>query len=173
MAEANTGTLGWVYIAITAAWTIILVGGMIFLHRHRQLPFLRVRRLPLVFTAIVLLHVFECAAMAAWTYGPLMPCDAQFWIMSIYLPFGIAMLQAANSQFIHVATEQRKYAQFGSFVEQSLPEKPGELDKSLSGWGRCIESIRRANTVTRTVIYIGIGMTVNVRHSAALLAERY
>ncbi len=163
MAELHTGTLGWVYIALTSAWTVILLGAMAFLYHHRQLPFIRIRRLPLVFTAIVLLHMYEAAAMAAWTYGPLMPCDVQFWIMSIYLPFGMAMLQASNSQFLHVAAKQRQYTKYHGPNGQKFPNKVKEADPSWSWWKKLIWSARNADKVTQILILIGIAMVVEVR----------
>ncbi|KAI1497121.1 hypothetical protein F5X99DRAFT_398147 [Biscogniauxia marginata] len=160
MAGATTSTLNWVYIGLTAAWTVILVGGMWFLHRHRRLPFLQIRRLPLVFSAIILLHIYFIACMTGPIYIKLVPCDGQFWIMSIYLPFGMAMLQAANSHFQHVASQQRKYAKFNNLEDCKPSEKAIHIDPSLSWWKRAVQRIRKTDKTTRIVIYIGLGMVV-------------
>ncbi len=134
-------------------------------------PFLRLRRLPLVFTAVVLLHLYLCAAMAGVDLRALMPCDVQFWIMSIWLPFGMALLQASNSQFLHVATKQRKYTHFSSLDEQSLSEKARQVDPSLSWWKRTMQRIRYMDKINRILIYIGIAMVVEVRPERRTLGQ--
>jgi hypothetical protein len=162
MARANLTILGWSYIGVTIGWSIILLCGMFFLWSHRQLPFLQIRRLPLVFTALVLLHIYGAACMVAFTIGPLVPCDAQFWVMSVYLPFGMALLQAANSQFLHVASQQKKFAQLSNLEEKALPEKSA-VDPSLGWWKRAWLKVWKVDKTTRTVIFIGIGMVLEVR----------
>lgn len=165
MAEFTTSTLGWVYIGLATAWTLLLAAGLLYLHRHRQLPFLQIRRLFLVFSAVILLHLYAVVCMVSYTIHPIIPCDAQFWIMSVYLPFGIALLQAANSQFLYVAGQQRKYASVTNLDELEFSEKSAPINQSSPRWKQSIQRIQRADKITRTVIYIGIGMAVEVRLS--------
>ncbi|KAK6078591.1 hypothetical protein SCUP234_06214 [Seiridium cupressi] len=162
MANIVFTTLGWVYIILTIIWTLLLVGGLAFLHRHRRLPFLQIRRLPLVFTAIINLHIYGAVCMLGLTVGQVVPCDAQFWIMSIYLPLGMALLQAANSQFLHVASQQRKFAYFNNLEEHNMSEKSRPIDPSLSWCGRAAEKLKRMDKVTRILVCIGIGMVVEL-----------
>ncbi|KAH9906759.1 hypothetical protein F4778DRAFT_595213 [Xylariomycetidae sp. FL2044] len=162
MAQVSVTALGWLYIIITIVWTILVSGGLWYLWSHRQLPLLQIRRLPLVFAAVILLHIYFCAVMIVYSVASLLPCDAQFWIMSIYLPFGIAMLQASNSHFFHVAEQQRKFAQFGDLDDKALHEKSSPVDPSVRGPKRWVEKIRRADKTTRMLIYIGIGMAVQL-----------
>lgn len=163
MTEFTTSTLGWVYIALAAAWTLVLAGGLLYLFRHRGLPFLQIRRLFLVFSAVILLHLYAVVCMVSYTIHPIVPCDAQFWIMSVYLPFGIALLQAANSQFLYVAGQQRQYANFTNLDELEFSEKSTPINPSLPWWKRTIQRIQRMDKTTRTVIFIGIGIAVEVR----------
>lgn len=161
--EITTTALAWVYNALTTAWTVVLLAGMAFLYRHRKLPFLRIRRLPLVFSAVVLLHLYGVASMIAYTIGNLIPCAVQYWVMSIYLPFGMALLQAANSQFLHIASQQRRFARVSSLDSGDLPEKPGSVDPSLSWFRRIVETFRRLDRINKVLIYIGVAMLVEVR----------
>ncbi|KAK7955075.1 hypothetical protein PG988_015769 [Apiospora saccharicola] len=154
--------LGWTYIGLMIGWTLLVLAGIAFLFHHRRLPFLQLRRLPLVFSAIVILHIYAASCLLALTIGPLIPCDAQFWVMSIYLPFGMALLQAANSQFQHVATRQRKFAQFSTLEDRNVFEKSAEIDPSLSWWKRGWQRIQKANEVNRILSFIGIGMAVQL-----------
>jgi hypothetical protein len=96
-----------------ASWTLLLMAGMSFLYSRRSMPLLRIRGLPLAFAAIALLHVYWVAVQFVYLYGPLVAADIEFWIMGIYLPFGIAVFHASNSRFLHVAKAQRRYAQGG------------------------------------------------------------
>ncbi|KAF3012961.1 hypothetical protein E8E14_003007 [Neopestalotiopsis sp. 37M] len=155
-------TLGWVYIVLDIAWALLLAAGLAFLYRHRRLPFLQIRKLPLVFTAILILHCYGAVCMLCLTVGQLVPCDAQFWIMSIYLPFGMALLQAANSQFLHVAKQQKRFAQFSDLEDHYLSEKSKPIDPSLPWWKRNYEQVRRMDKVTQILVYIGIAMVVEL-----------
>lgn len=168
--DITVTTLGWVYNALTIAWTVILLAGMVFLYRHRKLPFLRIRRLPLVYSAVVLLHLYGVASMIAFTIGSLIPCDAQFWIMSIYLPFGMAMLQAANSQFLHVASQQRRYARVTSLDGSELPERTtDQVDPSQSWFKRTVGRVRALDQTTKIVVYIGLAMAVEVSVAGTII----
>ncbi|KAI1636988.1 hypothetical protein F4809DRAFT_344722 [Biscogniauxia mediterranea] len=162
MPSVTTSPLGWTYIGLTVGWTVILVGGMLFLHQHRQLPFLQIRKLPLVFISVILLHLYGIACMIGPTLSQLIPCDAQFWIMSIYLPFGMAMLQAANSHFQYIASQQRKFAKFNNLEDYKLSEKTLQVDPSLSWWKRTMQRLRKIDQTTRIVVYISIGMAVQL-----------
>ncbi|CAJ2502292.1 Uu.00g096860.m01.CDS01 [Anthostomella pinea] len=177
--KLNTGPLGWAYIALTVVWTVVVASGMWFLHRHRQLPFLQMRRLPLVFSAIVLLHIYGVATMVVYVIEPLVPCDAQFWIMSVYLPCGMALLQAANSHFLQIASQQRKYVRHSDLEDKLLSEKPPLLDPSLPRWKRTIQRVQSADQTTRTLYYISLGivvqliMTLFVYFGAEMFHPRY
>ncbi len=165
MSRFTTSTLGWVYIGLAAAWTILLAAGLLYLYRHRQLPFLQFRRLSLMFIAVILLHLYAVVCMISYTIHPIIPCDVQFWVMSIYLPFGIALLQAANSQFLYVASQQRRYANFTNLDELKLSEKSAPINQSLPWWKQTVTRVQRADRTTRIVVYIGIGMGVEVKRS--------
>jgi hypothetical protein len=155
-------TLGWVYIGLTTAWTIIVLCGMIYLYRHRRLPFLQIRRLPLVFASVIILHLYGACAMCGLVIGALIPCDAQFWIMSIYLPFSMALLQTANSQFFYVADQQRKYARFNNIDEYTVRESALPVESSVVWWKWPLAKLKRMDKVNKIVVYVGLGMAVNV-----------
>lgn len=107
-AKANLDGLGIFWIIFTLAWSFIVAGGMFFLWRRRDMPILRIRGLPLSFLAITILHLYWGAVQTGYVYLPLATPVVEFWIMSVYLPCGIALFHASNSRFIHVAKTQKK-----------------------------------------------------------------
>ena len=120
-----TDPVGIFYITLSCSWTLLLVAGMIFLWRHRQMPMLKIRGLPLSFAAVILLHMWWVAVQTGYFYGYLFPDGVEFWIMSIWLPFGIALFHASNSRFLHIAGGQKKFVQRGAAaVPASAKRRP-------------------------------------------------
>lgn len=101
--------LGAFYIVFTLVWTAILIAGMVFLHGKRNMPILRLRGLPLSFGAVILMHMYWCAVQIGYIYGAHMAPGVEFWIMSIWFPFGIALFHASNSRFLYVAEMQKRF----------------------------------------------------------------
>ncbi|KAF4457124.1 hypothetical protein F53441_912 [Fusarium austroafricanum] len=106
--HARFDAVGIFWMIWTFVWTFIVLGGMFFLWRRRDMPMLRIRDLPLSFAAIILLHIYWGAIQTGYVYFPLFHPETEFWIMSIYFPFGIALFHASNSRFLHVAKQQRE-----------------------------------------------------------------
>ncbi|KAH7015751.1 hypothetical protein EDB80DRAFT_345076 [Ilyonectria destructans] len=142
--------LGVFWIVFALSWTLVVAGGMTYLYRRRDMPMLRIRGLPLSFSAIVLLHLYWGAVQTGYCYGPIWPSWVEFWIMNIWLPFGIALFHASNSRFLHVANSQKK-----RFAEEQ-DMKPLKIDrpKPTTLLGRF-----RALDYTRKVLFlVGTGM---------------
>ena len=81
MADLVVTPLGWAYIGFDIAWTVALICGMLFLFHHRELPCIRIRRLPILFAGTIALHLYGFICVLGYTIGPLVPCIALFWIM--------------------------------------------------------------------------------------------
>ncbi|KAM5341366.1 hypothetical protein ACJ41O_014397 [Fusarium nematophilum] len=107
-AQPRLDALGIFWIVFTFAWTFMVAGGMYFLWRRRDMPLLRIRGLPLSFAAIFLLHLYWGAVQTGYVYFPLATPEVEYWIMSTWLPFGIALFHASNSRFLHVAKTQKE-----------------------------------------------------------------
>ncbi|TPX12655.1 uncharacterized protein E0L32_000832 [Thyridium curvatum] len=98
--SANLDALGIFWIVYALTWTCFLAAGMVFLLRRRDMPMLRIRGLPLSFAAVALLHCYWGAGQTAYVYGSLMSSKIEYWVMGIWLPFGIALFHASNSRFL-------------------------------------------------------------------------
>lgn len=152
----NTDSLGKLYISIVIAWSTILLMGGTFLVSRRNLSFLRMRNIPLAVSAVATLHVYWILCMIAYVLNGYFPCAAEFWIMSIYLPLGIALFQACNMQLLYIADLQRNYA----LTQTSSIEKP--LLPRMAKWRRYWFNLRVQNKVRRTMTYIAFGMIAQV-----------
>ncbi|KAK4187916.1 hypothetical protein QBC35DRAFT_515135 [Podospora australis] len=119
--EPRLNGIGIWWITYGAVQTAALVAGMCYLYSKRRYPTLRLRGLALTFAGLILLHLYWITVQIGYTVGPLAPEVAEFWIMSIWYPFGVALFQAGNSQFLHVAKAQSRFARPPS--ETSLNEK--------------------------------------------------
>jgi hypothetical protein len=120
--------------------------------------------LPLVFAAALCLHAYGVACWIAYVIMPLLPCNAEFWIMSIYLPMGMALFQAANSQFLWIAKKQRKYARESTISDDVVIEQEPNLGLRKGHWRRLLRGRARFNRVDRTMVFIGIAMVFQVSH---------
>lgn len=122
--KANLDAVGIFWVVWTCTWTLCLFAGMAFLYSKRSMPILRVRGLALSFAAILWLHGYWMAVELAYTYGPLMPNGVEFWVMGIWLPFGVALFNASNSRFLHVAAAQEQFASTAQPVLRRIGLRP-------------------------------------------------
>ncbi|PWY93030.1 hypothetical protein BO94DRAFT_615733 [Aspergillus sclerotioniger CBS 115572] len=151
----NWDRVGVFYISLCATWTALLLAGMAFCWFNRRIPMLRVRGLPLSFTAIALLHVYWILGQISYPIGATMPIilayDVQYFGMGIYFPLGIALFQASNLRFLHVAKMQRQ-----QFVHPE-PRTDRRCNGSDSSW---LCRLRNLYYMKRAFLFIGIGMVL-------------
>ncbi|KAI9152119.1 hypothetical protein HJFPF1_09343 [Paramyrothecium foliicola] len=141
----------WIIFAII--WTIFLLCGILYLHANRHIPLLRIRGLPLSFAAVTLLHIYWLAVQLGYIYGSLMSPGVEFWIMGIWLPCGIALFHASNSQFLYVAAAQKKYAR-----PTSINTDISNIPRSTTLLGR----YRQMKYTKRMLVLVGSGMVIQV-----------
>ena len=156
--EFNLDGLGWLYIAIVTFWTIVLLMGITFLISKRNLPFLRIRNVPLAVSAVATLHVYWVLCLIAYVLQGFFPCATEYWIMSIYLPLGIALFQACNTQLLHIAEVQQRFTR-----DSRQEEKEDDADTRITAtWPVYLAHLNVKNRVKRTLTWIAYGMAVQV-----------
>ena len=153
--RANMDSVSQLYLGIVATWTTLLAGGIVFLVYNRNLPFLRIRNLSLGIAAVCTLHVYWILAMLVYTMNGAWPCQVEFWIMSIYLPFGIALYQANSTVLRHVAGLQNRFNEGNIYITLRPNTK-------VHGWRQLVRKWSRMNVTERAMYGIGIGMSVQV-----------
>lgn len=159
--EARLDGVGIWWLTYAGVWTLLLAIGMTFLYKKRNTPTLRLRGLSLTFAGIVLLHLYWLTVQIAYSVGPLAPEVAEYWIMGLWYPFGIALFQAGNSQFLHVAKAQSRFARPPSqmktrFDEKRLPQKSTFMQR-----------LKAMDYSKRMFMFVtmGMGVQVGISHS--------
>lgn len=155
--EVRLNAVGIWWIVFGAVWTALLACGMGYLYTKRKSPTVRIRGLPLTFAGLILLHLYWITVQIGYAIGPLAPEMAQFWIMSIWYPFGIALFQAGNSQFLHVAKAQSRFARPPSHMSSRFDEKK-QQPKTLSRW----QKIKAMEYQTKMATLVTVGMLCQV-----------
>ncbi|KAM7205768.1 hypothetical protein V8F20_003001 [Naviculisporaceae sp. PSN 640] len=154
--KVRLDAIGIWWICFAAVWTAILVAGMAWLWHRRQSPTLRIRGLPLTFAGIVLLHLYWSTVQIGYSVGPLAPEVAEYWIMGVWYPFGIALFQAGNSQFLHVARAQSRFARPPSQMSK------GHSDKNTPTKTTVIGRLRDMDYSKRMFAFVTIGMSIQL-----------
>lgn len=156
--------VGLFYIIFCCTWTTLVFAGVAFCWFNRHSPALRLRGLPLSLSAIVFLHAYWVLAQITYPIGGTMPVvlayDIQYFFMGIYFPLGIALFQASNMRFLHVAHLQRRYADPDFFA------KTDGCNGASESW---LCRLRNMNYTARIMIFIGLGMIFQVSQLFSLL----
>ena len=152
----NWDSLGKAYTSVAIAWTVVLGVGMLWLIKNRQLPSIKIRNIALAIAATAVLHVYLVKILLAYTTNGHFPCSAEFWIMSIYLPSGIALFQANMVQLLSISDQQRLLLTAGPASFQEKPVAPQTWS------GRVHKRWHEMTTAHKAYIFIGIGMIVQV-----------
>jgi len=87
------------------------------LYRRRSAFCVRIRNVKLVFATVSLLHVYLVLVLLVYAWNGLFPCQVEFWIMSLFLPFGMALFQACNAKVLTAYESQRRMTR--NFLEGS------------------------------------------------------
>ena len=155
----NWDDLGKIYASLAISWTVILYSGIAWLIAYRHHPYLKMRNIPLAVAATSFLHVYLVKIMLAYTTNGHFLCSAEFWIMGIYLPFGIALFQANQVQLLSISTQQRKLLEGNRLSIRESPRARG----LWSRWWSLTE-------LRQTYVFIGIGMLLQVfqKHNIVL-----
>jgi hypothetical protein len=91
--KPNTDALGIVYVVVAIIYTIILAAELCLLYRRRSAFVVQIRNIKIIFAAVSLLHIYLVLVLLVYPWNGLFPCSAEFWIMSVFLPFGMASFQ--------------------------------------------------------------------------------
>ncbi|KAL7943707.1 putative GprK-type G-protein coupled receptor protein [Trichoderma barbatum] len=152
----NWDKVGVFYISWCASWTTLLITGMVFCWFNRNLPALKIRGLPLSFSAIAFLHIYWILAQITYPVGATMPLvlayDIQYFFMSLWFPLGVALFHASNLRFLRVARLQKQ------FTHPGRRDEPG-CNGARTSW---LCRLRNMAFTQRAMLFIGLGMVIQV-----------
>lgn len=93
----NIDALGITYVVIAIVYTVLLAWELFMLYRRRSAFSVRIRNVKIVFATVSLLHVYLVLVLLVYAWNGLFPCQVEFWIMSLFLPFGMALFQGTSA----------------------------------------------------------------------------
>lgn len=125
----NTDALGITYVVIAILYTILLAGELFMLYRRRSAFCVRIRNVKAVFATVSLLHVYLVLVLLVYAWNGLFPCQVEFWIMSLFLPFGMALFQACNAKVLNTYESQRRMTR--NFLEGSRKKNTSYTPRGL------------------------------------------
>ena len=128
----NFDSLGKLYVAIAVFWTAVLTCGTIYLVRNRHLPAMKVRNTRLWLSALISLHSYWVLCWCAYVLNGVYPCSAEYWIMSLWLPLGIALFQVNGMHLVQIAKRQERF----------MCPKSREIDQSIRRRDSCWSRLR-------------------------------
>lgn len=145
------------YIVFAVTWTLCLLGGVGFLLKKRDCQILRVRGIVFSICAVGFLHCYWISVQLGYTFAPVMPGDGEYWIMSTWLPLGVALFHASNSRFLHVARAQKR------FVQQQDQQEPDVEERSQMAKGKgLLARFKRLEHTRKVFVLVGVGMLFQV-----------
>ncbi|KAJ5087265.1 hypothetical protein N7456_010881 [Penicillium angulare] len=144
------------YTSVAIVWTVVILSGAGLLIANRREQCIRIRNLSLVLSAVGCLHVYWILCLVAYSMNGRYPCVAEYWIMSIYLPLGIALFQANSMQLLSIFGIQEKL-----LLAAHRPYVPHLTGRTYSS-GRYLDKWRQLNLVQRTEFGIGLGMVIQI-----------
>jgi hypothetical protein len=154
--KLNWDSLGKLYISIAIIWTTLVVAGSWFLLYNRHLPTLRVRNTHLWTAAVAFLHAYWVLCLLAYIINGTYPCTAEFWIMSLWLPFGIALYQVNGMHLLHIASLQTRFI-YPNALYAYRGSRPAK-----NGW-RILRNLRLPDSLSRAQkIWIQAGVILQV-----------
>jgi hypothetical protein len=153
------------YTSVAIVWTVLILSGASLLIANRHEQYIRIRNLPLVLSAVGCLHVYWILCLVAYSMNGRYPCVAEYWVMSIYLPLGIALFQANSMQLLSVFGIQEKL-----LLAAHRPYVPHLTSRTYSS-GRYLDKWRQLNLVQRTEFGIVVGMAIQVSSYAPMRAR--
>ncbi|KAK1147955.1 hypothetical protein N8T08_000471 [Aspergillus melleus] len=156
MAAAGTfDDLAKVYISVDIIWTVALLVGSILLVLNRHEQCIRIRNLPLALAAVACLHIYWILCMAAYAMGTAYPCEVEYWVMSVYLPLGIALFQMNSMQLLSVSGIQEKM-----LLTAYQPYTPPISTRRKSR--QYLLRLKHMNPLQRTEVGIAIGLAAQL-----------
>ncbi|KAE8833111.1 hypothetical protein CFE70_004161 [Pyrenophora teres f. teres 0-1] len=149
----NVDPLGIGYIVMAITYTFVLFTELYLLHRYRHAFCVRLRNIRVVFAAVLMLHIYLVLVLLVYPWNGLFPCAAEFWIMSVFLPSGMAFFQACNAKVLTAYESQRRMTR--NFLEGARKKRLSYTPRGLLEAWLDLDAARK--------VYLGtlVGLTLS------------
>lgn len=84
------------YISFAVIYTAALLVGLYVLYMLRNTTAVRLRSFWVISSTVLILHIYLVLIFIAYPLNGLYKCGAEFWVMSIILPLGMALFQGSK-----------------------------------------------------------------------------
>ncbi|KZM20362.1 hypothetical protein ST47_g8523 [Ascochyta rabiei] len=143
---SNTDALGITYVVIAIVYTIVLALELTLLYRRRDAFCIQIRNIKIVFAAVSMLHVYLTLVLLAYPWNGLYPCSAEFWVMSVFLPSGMAFFQACNARVLTAYESQRRMTR--NFLEGARKQRTSYTPAGLCRAWRDLDAASKVYFLT-------------------------
>ena len=92
----NLDPLAYFYISFAILYTALMTLSMGLLSCHRKTTAIRLRGFASICWTTLFLHVYLVLIFIAYPLNGRYKCGVEFWIMSTFLPFSIALFQGSS-----------------------------------------------------------------------------
>jgi hypothetical protein len=89
----NLDSLAFFYISFAILYSALLLLSLGLLYCYRQTTAVRLRGFASICWTVLFLHVYLVLIFLAYPLNGRYKCGVEFWIMSTFLPFSIALFQ--------------------------------------------------------------------------------
>ena len=104
----NLDGYGISQIIFAVIYSIAFYAACIHVWMLRKHPIIKKRKIGLAIVSLQILHVYMFMVFMVYPLNGAFPCSVEYWIMSLYLPIGFGLFQAANQQLCIVSQGQLK-----------------------------------------------------------------
>ncbi|KAJ4325273.1 hypothetical protein N0V94_000797 [Neodidymelliopsis sp. IMI 364377] len=143
---SNTDALGITYVVIAIVYTLILAFELTLLYRRRDAFCIQIRNIKIVFAAVSMLHIYLTLVLLAYPWNGLYPCSAEFWVMSVFLPSGMAFFQACNARVLTAYESQRRMTR--NFLEGARKQRMSYTPRGLCRAWRDLDAASKVYALT-------------------------
>lgn len=158
------------YVAIIALWTAFITSGVYGIWHNRKLPFIRMRNPFLLGCSVGALQIYLVMVFIVYPLNGTFTCSAEYWIMTLYLPIGIALFQLQNTVLLSRSLLQEDMV----WTEHEHTATRARALRDKTGLAYLIERFKQMTAFmkTRTLIVVGLVVQVTTLWSNAAISPR-
>ena len=157
----NLDGYGISQITFAVVYSIAFHVACLYVWTLRKHPIIKMRKIGLAIISLQILHVYMFMVFMVYPLNGAFPCSVEYWVMSLYLPIGFGLFQAANQQLCLVSQGQIKLTLSGdtpSYKPMPTGRGPKKLVSRFKLWWADVSSQGRYEGF----VAVGIALQVSL-----------